>query len=489
MKPHWLIVTILSVGYSFFGWSQTAPAQWPVPPSSPSSCSAAPGGIAGGFRSGGQGNCGARGYAMGGYGMPCGGGNACGSGGCGLNYSDFADDGYGSSCVGRGGPRMGGLAAGCRPVGMLGKLGTFTGLGPGCGHKGYHPGAFSPGVGLANPYDQYPGFGAANEFLNYGDVCCGPHWYDIMVQAVFIQRQGDTNVGLTSEGPRGAGQPNIVLSTDDLDLDLNTAIRVAGRLQTSAATSIEAVYLGGLDWDDAQRVVSNSNDLYSVYSNFGDDPLGGFEDTDQAAEQTAALNSDFDSVEVNFRKGWMLRNQKTSGSWLIGARYMRLRDDFQYNTTVLLHDDPIFTGGPFGPGASQTNVRTENDILGVQIGADLVQCILPGFLIGGEAKAGAYGNSASQDSQFAATQLAGPLIEGASKTEFSYGADAQAFVLWQFHPLLKARGGYEIIYLGNVATGYGNFNAQSPFGLRNAVLNDTDELILHGFHVALEFGW
>ena len=260
MKPHWLIVTIC------IGWIQLLRLV-----SNRSSAMAGATVLSVFLFRSARGNRGrisqrrpgqlrARGYAMGGYGMPCGGGNACGSGGCGLSYSDFAGDGYGSSCVGGGGPRMGGLAAGCRPVGMLGKLGSFTGLGPGCGHKGYHPGAFTPGVGLANPYDQYPGFGAANEFLNYGDVCCGPHWYDIMVQAVFIQREGDTNVGLTSEGPRGSRTTKYRALHRRSRPGSEYGVRVAGRLQTSAATSIEAVYLGGLDWDDAQRVVSNSND-------------------------------------------------------------------------------------------------------------------------------------------------------------------------------------------------------------------------------------
>ncbi len=330
------------------------------------------------------------------------------------------------------------------------------------------------------------------EYVNLGDVCCGPHWYDVMVEAVFLQRDRDSNVNLSSEGPRGLGQPNVVLSTSALDTGLNTGLRAAGRLQMNAVDSIEAVYLGGIDWSDTQTVLSNNNDLYSVYSDFGVDPLGGFEDTDQAARHSATLNSDLDSLEINCRRDWIGKHYKTSGALLLGCRYVHLRDRFQFATLVNQHIDAVTDpNNPvlFGPGASLYNVLAQNNMLGVQLGGELVFCVFPGLTVGTEGKIGVFGNRANQQTNFNATTGMVDLTESRSATIATYGSELQAFFLWQFHPLAKVRGGYEALFLSNLATGPSNFNPQDVFTARLPMLATGDDLLFHGFHVGLELGW
>jgi hypothetical protein len=407
------------------------------------------------------------------------------------------------------------MAAGCPPIGVWGRLGALTGLGGGaadrcgtgnirvgdsgvfgCSREGYNRGAYPYPFGVhqeaVNPYESYPGIGPTGEYINLGDVCCGPHWYDVMVQAVFLQRERDDSVGLVSEGPRGLGAPNLVLSTGDLDTGLNTGLRVAGRLQMNAVDSIEAVYLGGIDWSDTQTVISNFNDLYSVYSDFGVDPLGGFEDTDQAFRDTASISSDLDSVELNCRREWTGPHHRVSGALLFGGRYVRFRDRFLFTTEVTQHlDDITDPDNPvlFGPGSSRYDVAAKNNMLGVQTGGELTVCVFPGFVVGTEGKLGVLGNRTNQQAFFDATTGMVAFNESRSATIATYVTELQAFFLWQFHPLAKLRGGYEALFFSDLATGPANFNPQNVFMVRNPNLVDNQDQLLRGFNVGLELGW
>ncbi len=461
MNRHRLIISVIFALVT--GWQATASAQW----------------LAGG----------PAGYG----GAPAMGGRlAMGSNACDTIYSDFA--GPPSSTIGGQRAPMSGLASGCKPVG---KVRQRLGLGAHHGYEGYNVNAYAGGLGpeyLANPYGQHPGFGPNNEFMNQGDVCCGPHWYDVMVQGVFLARTKDADRGLMSVGPRGLGQPNLVLSTGDLGTDLDFGMRVHGRIQLNAVQSLEVAYLGGIDFNDTQRAVSQFDDLYSIYSDFGVNPLGGFEDTDQAIEATATIHSELDSGGINLRKDWVSKNNKSSGSLLFGARYIGISDTFRFSTNVRDHiDDVTAPASPidFGPGSSVYTTETSNDLYGLQIGLEFVRCIVPGLTIGVDSKAGAYANDASQSTGVSATSGSFNVSEYVSDTDFAYSADAQAFILWQIHPLAKLRGGYEVLFVDRVATGYTNFRPEDVFTAvpRNPGLDQSDNLLFHGFHFGLELGW
>ena len=113
---------------------------------------------------------------------------------------------------------------------------------------------------------------------DYGDTRCGPRWYDFAVDAVYLQRTdvGFGNQPFTSDGIAGFNPPNVVLSASDLEFDWEAGIRASVRYQLNAVTNIEAVYMDAINWRDSATVTSNNHDLYSVFSQFGDFPLGGF---------------------------------------------------------------------------------------------------------------------------------------------------------------------------------------------------------------------
>ena len=137
--------------------------------------------------------------------------------------------------------------------------------------------------------------------------------------------------------------------------------------------------------------------------------------------------------------------------------------------------------------------------MGPQLGTDLNFCLLPGLMLGGDAKVAVYGNGLQQSSNIRGTQsplnlptTTNTLTEFARDTSFAYGSEGRAYAIWQFHPLCKLRGGYEVLFVDRVATAAGNFNTAAPFDVtvtRTVDADDNDQLLVHGFDIGLEFGW
>ncbi len=367
--------------------------------------------------------------------------------------------------------------------------------------QGYHPLAnaypypYSPQP--ANPFEGYPGVAPGGGYINQGGTCCGPHWYDFMVEGVGLTMSHGVNVNLTSDGIADpVDQPDVVLSTNNANFNYQGGFRAGGRFQMNAVMAVEATYLGGLDWSSSATATSNNNGLFSVFSDFGNNPNGGFEDTDQATSHSVTLTSDLQSVDVLLRRMWVSPSQRHSGSWMFGVRYFQLNESLLHATIVDAHVstvpmDPI----PVRPdGFLNYNLDVRNDLVGPELGIEGAHCLTPGITLLGEARGGVYGNRASQttvaDSTTIRNLFGQPVLEQASATEVAYGASARAMLLWQFHPLAKLRGGYEVLYLDRVATSPANFNTQ-PFELptRTVFIAQNDYVLYHGFNVAVELGW
>lgn len=127
-----------------------------------------------------------------------------------------------------------------------------------------------------------------------------------------------------------------------------------------------------------------------------------------------AYSSTFNSYELNLRRRWQGSNCRLQGSWLVGMRYFELTEDMLYNA---------FTNNIVNGGLGFTNygVRTNNALLGAQIGGDAWLTLIPGLRVGGELKAGIYGNQASQRTTILSRILNPALLEDASN-------DSPAFV-------------------------------------------------------------
>ncbi|MEM7312042.1 MAG: BBP7 family outer membrane beta-barrel protein [Planctomycetota bacterium] len=414
----------------------------------------------------------------------------------------------------------GGMGIGNLGHSLVGGL-TQIGAGLGSGVKGHvqnfaaqHPNLAGATLGWPGRYPAsmahppFAGGGAPPQdvwqsgvgYQNLGVAgCSGPHEYDFFFDTVYFRRAKGRNVGLMSDGIRGLADPNLVLQTDGIDYNFEPGYRIGGRFQLSAVHSIEAEYLGGVDWDDRITRFSATNELYSVFSDFGNLPFGGFEDSDQASSTTLSMDSELDSAEFNYRKSWSTQDFMTSGSWLCGIRYLRVDESLQHRIDVTPHFDPINLINRAAE-FTQYDIRANNSLFGPQIGAELLRCLSCGISLGMEGKLGVFANRTSLRSTLQATTL-GTLVENDQSRELAFMGDGSAFLLWKFHPLWSLRAGYEVLWVGNVATAAANYNS-APFlntdplgnpvavGTTRAVnTKDDDNLLYNGFFVGVEFGW
>ena len=224
--------------------------------------------------------------------------------------------------------------------------------------------------------------------LPYGaGGCCAQRWYDINADVVFLGRDDvASSLDYASDGIDGPR----VLGINDLGFDDVPGLRVSAAMQLGAGNSFESTYLGSFNWSDSASVTSGTDNLFSIISDFGQSPFGGFDDTDEAAYAALEYSSSFDSVELNYRQRWVAPNCKLQGSWLAGARYFYLTEEFRYATVSIARG-----------GAMDYDIGVSNSLTGAQLGGDLWACIMPGLSIGGDVKGGIFGNRATPRTQCA----------------------------------------------------------------------------------------
>jgi len=318
-----------------------------------------------------------------------------------------------------------------------------------------------------------------------------------MIQSVFLQRAGGDEIGLISRGIQGTTFPNIVQTTNVDDFNFEAGFRAVARFQMSALHSIEAVYLGGLDWDDRNVVTDENDNLFSVFSDFGNDPFGGFEDSDQASISSVEYDSEFDSVEINFRTAMAPTDERIHTSLLWGFRYLRVDESLDQRIDVLPHFDDI-NDVPRMAEFTEYSIGVTNDMFGLQGGGESVICLSPGIQLGAEGKIGIFGTTTDFNSNLTSTTLPDGLTSASQKGGVSFMSDASAFLLWQLHPLFKFRAGYELIFISNIGTASSNYDVDivqasidSPLLVAQRVIEgDTnDSVFYHGLNFGLEFGW
>jgi hypothetical protein len=264
------------------------------------------------------------------------------------------------------------------------------------------------------------------------------------------------------------------LNASQLDLAYRSGYRVTGAYLVGPASALEATYFGGFNWASGAQAQGNGT-LYSVFSEFGSNPLNGFPETDAAFLHQINLSSELDNAELNFRHRFVSANCLVHTSLLVGARYLRLRDDFIYSTDT-------------GTNAMDYLQKTDNDLVGAQIGGDMFFCITPRFRVGGEVEAGVYGNTAKQRTRMIST--ASPeLRESVRETDAAFVAEAGLIGLYRVTSRLTVRGGYQLLFIDEVATAIDNFNTVSPFSARTPFLDNSGDVFFHGSTLGFEWTW
>ncbi|HUG71231.1 MAG TPA: hypothetical protein VMM76_26005 [Pirellulaceae bacterium] len=406
------------------------------------------------------------GYEMGGYGGGYAGGGcaSCGGGGCGT-CSGYGGSGYGGSGYG----------------------------GSGYGGSGYG------GPSFAERF--------ISRLLPYAEGGqCAPRLYDITMDGIYLSRdKASRTVDFASDGING----DIILSTDDLDFDDDLGFRLTASKQIFAGATLEFTYLGLLDWSAAavNRPAEFEDDIFSVLSDFGTNPApdpnvpgsGGFDQTDRAREHRISSTSSIDNFELNIRKRFTAPNCRLQYSWLAGVRYLYLLEDFEYFT--LGGDDDLVQPGLQSRGSMDYDVQARNSLTGLQVGGDAWLNLVPGVNVGGDIKAGVYGNYVNQTTNILATTSdpAGDVMfaESVNNYDLAMIADANMYFMWRLGPHWTVRAGYNFMFIEGVALGPENVNAVVPAfftgGVPGAVrvssLNEDGNVFYHGGFAGLEFVW
>ena len=331
-----------------------------------------------------------------------------------------------------------------------------------------------------------------------GDGCCTPRWFDVYVGSVHLSKDSDIRnpVGLASENPLGL----IVLQSDDVDQNsTEDGLQLTFQCVIGPGTNLEIDYFGLSEWADTHAVTdadtAQPDNLYSVFSEFGELGAFGFPDTDQSNLQSITYLTKLHNVEINKRQRWISPNCRWQGSYLCGLRYFRLDEDFVYVTEAAEHSDPLDGDALRGPGRFAYGIETTNDLVGPQVGGELTLCLLPRVRLGVDAKAGIFVLRAQQKSHLQ-SHSGSELYERVAKEDLAGVGEFGFFALLQLSSRATLRVGYKTVFVQNVALASEQFNPTTPSAMvevpessRVPFLETNGTLLLEGFTAGVELTW
>ena len=395
----------------------------------------------------------------------------------------------GAGCEYCGGERGCGLCGsfggrlGCAPVRNLLRS---TGIGrhrigaDGCMACGWGNNALLPGHCL----------GLLGKLAPFSEGPQAQRWYDFHVGTMALARTDDApGQVISTDGISGTP----VLSVNDPNIDqLEFGLTATAALQFSAGSNLELTYFGLNKWESTVSATSQTADLYSVFSDFGVSPPGGFDDTDRSISHSLRYTSAIHNGELNYRRRWVAPARWVQGSWLGGVRYFDLDETFGFQAVGLVNN---------GLGNTQRffnlDTETRNQLTGFQLGSDAWISVIPGIMVGAEGKYGVYGNHAEVTSTIQANSIPSAreeLDDGqtAYVGEFALHGVYRLSYSWAF------RGSYNYLRVDNVALAPRNFNTAGLTpdvnglvfgGARNAFIDVDGVAKYSGFSLGAEYLW
>jgi hypothetical protein len=337
--------------------------------------------------------------------------------------------------------------------------------------------------------------------------CCHPRWYDIAVDVLYLKRE---NIGreIPFTGLGLLASDGIVLASHHLEFEYEPGFRITYQHVIGPGTNAEFTYFGTNNWatsygtqpvyfDPTGFPIVADNNLYSILSEYGNiNSPDGFIETDVADLHWIEYSTDLNSFEANVRRRWVSKGCHFHSSVAFGCRYVRLDEEFRHITIVDRLDPILLT-----PIEAQMvyNIETRNDLVGLQWAGDLWACVTPGLSVGGDIRAGIYGNRAQQRTSILTEtngQAGVPYEERDSTLQAAFVSDANLQFLYHFTSRCTFRGGYQFVYIDSVALANDNFNPVAPqvvfpqaTGNRVITINHNGFAFYHGWTVGFECTW
>ena len=426
------------------------------------------------------------------------------------------DGGCDSACSSSGGCGVGGTQ--CAGGGLFGPAGSHEGVRGGggifangcpCGSS-LCSGCGSGGCNLSNLrhlciFCRGQGCSACQLWNNHGASCfafltyflphteagiCAMRWYDASVEAVWLNHTtGAASFPVTSlgvDGPR-------VLSLGDAGVSEEAGVRVSTAMIFGAGGNLEFTYMGGQEWRGNAQATDPNAQLFSFISEFGQNPLSGFDDTDRSLVQSVSLQSSLHSGELNYRRRTMWPYCRFQGSWLAGLRYLRYDDTLIYATRGQ-NDNTVNANLPRFFASEDT---IKNTLFGGQIGADIWWNVVPGISVG----AGAKGAWVQNDIRRGTLLTANSLIQGqpgtarieSTRYRGTVFGDFEAKAIYRMSHSFTLKTAYYWIVLNNVGFGGVDNNTIQDFLNQSTTVSQPvllfDDLVIQGGSIGLEFMW
>jgi hypothetical protein len=201
--------------------------------------------------------------------------------------------------------------------------------------------------------------------------------------------------------------------------------------------------------------------------------------TVDSATQLPLSNAQFESTarlystEANFRRPLM-----GNLSVLAGFRWLEMTD------TYLVEGTSATTGN----GMSET-IRTHNHMYGFQVGADGTLARESGrWRIGGFVKGGIFLNNADQATSLSDPGGLGALAANNNQIGAAFFGEAGVVGSFQITKHLSASGGYQVMFVNNVAQPVNQLSDTNLAG-SSATVDMSSGLFYHGATAALEVTW
>lgn len=441
-----------------------------------------------------------------GYDLAC---DGCGVAGCAEpSCGTFADDCSINGCDGSCNGRCGVFADG-GVFGSGGILGKLSGHGEACGGCGQQGCGHCGGLSRLRHCCLFCRGGgcSACQFLGCGYLlgalkCCGPYreaglcaqrWYDLSFEVTSLSHSNGSLSGpVTTFGVAPLGP--IVLSRGDADggNDQEAGARLSASFIFGAGGNIEATYMGGNQWQSQASAFDNAAGLFSFVSDFGTNPIGGFDDTDRSNVQTVLSNSEFHSGELNYRRRTMGPYCRFQGSWLFGLRYVRYEDGFLYATEGTNNN----TVNANLPRFFSSNDQIKNNLFGPQAGFDLWWNMKPGINFGIGMKGAWVQNDVDRRTVLTANSInvGAPGVTAITDKEqdTTYMGEFEAKLVYRLSHSWSIRSAYYAIAVDEIAFGTTDQQTIRDFVTANPV-NDPayhfHSLTVQGFSFGTEYIW
>jgi hypothetical protein len=312
-----------------------------------------------------------------------------------------------------------------------------------------------------------------------------PNWY-ARGEMLGLFRHNYDAFSFATLGPSGP----VALSTADFRSEFRAGVRALIGKSLSDWYRIEFSYIGSYNWSDIAAVRNDDDNdqggqgnLYSPFTNFGD-PTGQV-GLDYNRLASIRLRSRLDNGELNVRRRLLMRPGSYETSFLIGARFLEISENFDYQSLSSLP-------GPLDR-TLDVGTDTSNEMIGLQIGLQGQFLVQPRMWVDCEIKGGIFQNQAGLRREFTVSEVDGDsatINTGDQADRTSFVGDISLQFNYHFAPAWTFTAGYNVIWVTGVALGANNFEDDiSLLALGPAYIDHGGQLVYHGPSFGLVFSW